>query len=161
MRESVRRGAYEISSDRARLDLTATHHYLAGSSYWAQGIPLATLRRAVQNSLPFGVYHEGAQVGFARVVTDYAVFAYVADVYVLEAHRGHGLSKWLMEVIAEDPRLGGFRRWMLATRDAHGLYASTGFVPLGMPERWMERRPVIGYVPGAPDPLQDPPKPQS
>jgi GNAT superfamily N-acetyltransferase len=150
------RGAYEISSERARLDLGVIHRWLAGSSYWAEGIPLETLRRAVQNSLPFGLYHEGALVGFARVITDYATFAYVGDVFVLEAHRGQGLSTWLMETIAADPRLEGFRRWMLATRDAHGLYEKTGFTPLAQPDRWMERRPVKGYVPGAPDPLATP-----
>ena len=153
-----RRGAYEISSDRTRLDLAVIHRWLSETSYWAAGIPLATVRRAVQNSLPFGVYHDGALIGFARVITDYATFAYVGDVFVLEAHRGQGLSKWLMETIVADPRLAGFRRWMLATRDAHALYEKTGFTPLGQPDRWMELRPVKGYVPGAPDPLAAPPK---
>jgi GNAT superfamily N-acetyltransferase len=152
-----RRGAYEISTDRARLDLHAIHRYLSEASYWAAGIPLETVRRAVQNSLPYGVYHEGALVGFARVITDYATFAYVGDVFVLEAHRGRGLSKWLMETIVADPRLAGFRRWMLATRDAHALYEKTGFAPLAQPERWLELRPVKGYVPGAPDRLAAPP----
>lgn len=154
---TLRRGAYEISSERDRLDLEVVHRYLEESSYWAAGIPLPTVRRAVQNSLPFGVYHEGALVGFARVITDYATFAYVGDVFVLEEHRGKGLSKWLMQVIVDDPRLEGFRRWMLATRDAHGLYAQSGFVPLSQATRWMERRPLHGYVPGAPDPLADAP----
>jgi GNAT superfamily N-acetyltransferase len=154
----MQRGAYEISTDRMRLDLDIIHRYLSGSSYWALGIPRATLGRAIQNSLPFGVYREGTMVGFARVITDYATFAYVADVFVLEPHRGQGLSKWLMETIVRDPRLEGFRRWMLATRDAHGLYAQSGFVPLGQAERWMEWRPVPGYVPGAPDPLAAPPE---
>jgi len=154
---TFRRGPYEISTDRARLDLGAVHRWLEQSSYWANGIPLPTLRRAVQHSLPFGVYQGTTLVGFARVVTDYATFAYVGDVFVLEEHRGKGLSKWLMEVIAEDPRLDGFRRWMLATRDAHGLYAQTGFVPLSQASRWMEKRPVRGYVEGAPDPLADSP----
>jgi len=156
---SFRRGAYEISTERARLDLAVIHRWLEQSSYWAAGIPLPTLRRAIQNSLPFGVYHEGALVGFARVITDYATFAYVGDVFVLEEHRGKGLSKWLMEVITEDSRLGGFRRWMLATRDAHGLYAQSGFVPLSAASRWMEKRPLKGYVEGATDPLADAPPP--
>ena len=151
-----RRGEYEISTDRARLDLALIHRWLSEHSYWAAGIPLETVRRAVQNSLPFGVYHAGALVGFARVITDYATFAYVGDVFVLDPHRGQGLSTWLMETIAGDPRLGGFRRWMLATRDAHALYEKTGFTPLGQPDRWMERRPLKGYVPGAPDPLAKP-----
>ena len=157
----MRRGAYEISTERARIDLDVIQRYLHESSYWALGIPRSTLRRAVQNSLPFGVYHEGAMVGFARVITDYATFAYIGDVFVLDAHRGLGLSKWLMETIVRDPRLEGFRRWMLATRDAHGLYAQSGFVPLGQPERWMEWRPVTSYVAGAPDPLAAPPRPDS
>ena len=154
---SFRRGPYEISTERARLDLGAVHRWLEQSSYWAAGIPLPTLRRAIQNSLPFGLYHEGTLVGFARVVTDYATFAYVGDVFVLEEHRGKGLSKWLMDVISADPRLDGFRRWMLATRDAHGLYAQSGFVPLSQASRWMEKRPLKGYVGGAPDPLADAP----
>lgn len=153
-----RRGPYEISTERARLDLKTIHRYLELSSYWAAGIPLPTVRRAVQNSLPFGVYHEGALIGFARVITDYATFGYVGDVFVLEAHRGKGLSKWLMEVIVEDPRLHGFRRWMLATRDAHGLYAQSGFVPLSQATRWMERRPMLGYVEGVPDLPAAPPE---
>ena len=157
---TFRRGEYEISTDRAHVDLGAVHRWLSEHSYWAQGIPLETLRRAVQHSLPFGIYRGDELVGFARVITDYATFAYVGDVFVLEAHRGRGLSRWLMEVIADDPRLAGLRRWMLATRDAHGLYAHTGFTPLGQPDRWMERRPVTGYVPGAPDPLAAPPKPR-
>jgi GNAT superfamily N-acetyltransferase len=144
---------YEISTERARLDLAVIHRWLEQSSYWAAGIPLPTLRRAIQNSLPFGIYRGRALVGFARVITDYATFAYVGDVFVLEEHRGKGLSKWLMEVIVADARLSGFRRWMLATRDAHGLYAQSGFVPLSQATRWMEMRPVRGYVPGAPDPL--------
>jgi GNAT superfamily N-acetyltransferase len=152
---TVRRGAYEISSERERLDLEVLHRYLEESSYWAAGIPLPTVRRAVQNSLPFGIYHEGALVGFARVITDYATFAYVGDVFVLEPHRGKGLSRWLMETIVADPRLSDFRRWMLATRDAHGLYAQTGFTPLANVERWMERRPLSGGygdpAPGAAD----------
>ena len=154
---SFRRGAYEISTDAARLDLGVIHRWLEQSSYWAAGIPLPTLRRAIQNSLPFGLYHEQELVGFARVITDYATFAYVGDVFVLEEHRGKGLSKWLMDVISADPRLDGFRRWMLATRDAHGLYAQSGFVPLSQASRWMEKRPVKAYVEGAPDPLADAP----
>ncbi len=131
------------------------HRWLSEESYWAKGIPLAVVQTALANSLNFGVYRGDELAGFARVVTDYATFAYVGDVFVLPAHRGRGLSRWLMEVIAVDPRLAGFRRWMLATRDAHGLYAQTGYAPLAKPDRWMERRPVLGYVEGAPDPLAD------
>jgi GNAT superfamily N-acetyltransferase len=154
---ALQKQGYEISTERGRLNLGVIHKYLEQSSYWAEGIPLATLRRAVQNSLPFGVYKGNTLVGFARVITDYATFAYVGDVFVLEEHRGKGLSKWLMQVIVDDARLEGFRRWMLATRDAHGLYAQSGFVPLSQATRWMEKRPVRGYVAGAPDPLADSP----
>jgi GNAT superfamily N-acetyltransferase len=146
---------YTLTTDRARVDLAAVHRYLNESSYWAEGIPLATVRRSVQHSLPFAIHHGDNMVAFARVITDYATFAYVGDVFVLEAHRGKGLSRWLMETIVADPRLSDFRRWMLATRDAHGLYAQTGFTPLANVERWMERRPLPGgysdSAPGAAD----------
>ena len=120
--------AYEISTDPARLDVRAMHEYLA-RSYWSPGIPLDTVERAARNSLCFGVYARGsgAQVGLARVVTDYATFAYICDVYVLEEHRGHGLGKRLMEAVMAHPALTGARRAMLGTRDAHGLYARHGF----------------------------------
>jgi GNAT superfamily N-acetyltransferase len=145
----VTRGEYVISTDPARIQLAVVHRYLSEESYWAKGIPLATVQTSVQNALNFGVYHGADLVGFARVVTDYATFAYVGDVFVLPAHRGRGLSKWLMETVAADPRLSGFRRWLLATRDAHGLYAQSGYAPLAATERWMEKRPLTEYgVPG-------------
>ena len=106
---------------------------------WASGRPLDVVQRSIENSLAFGVYKENHQVGFARVVTDYATFAWVADVFVLTEHRGRGLSKWLMEVMLSHRRLQGFRRWVLATKDAHELYARFGFIPMHRPERWMER----------------------
>jgi GNAT superfamily N-acetyltransferase len=119
---------YEISSDPARLDIDAIHAYLA-RSYWSPGIPREIVERAVRNSLCFGVYQRagGAQVGFARVVTDYATFAYLCDVYVLEEHQGHGLGKAMMRAAMAHPALAGARRVMLATRDAHGLYRQHGF----------------------------------
>lgn len=120
------RGDYVVSSDPARLDLHAVHAYLS-RSYWAAGIPFEVVERAAANSLCFGVYHGAEQVGFARVITDRATFAYLADVYVLEAHRGQGLARWMMEVILAHPALQGLRRFMLVTRDAHGLYARFGF----------------------------------
>ncbi|HZT60487.1 MAG TPA: GNAT family N-acetyltransferase [Pyrinomonadaceae bacterium] len=130
---------YTISTDHGRLDIAAIHRYISGESYWGKGRPVEVVRRAIENSLPFGVYRGGELVGFARVVTDYATFAWLADVFVLEAHRGRGLSKWLMEVILAHPELQGFRRWVLATKDAHGLYRQFGFIELHKPERWMER----------------------
>jgi GNAT superfamily N-acetyltransferase len=133
----VRRGEYTITTDRLRLDLAAIHAFLA-RSYWAAGVPLAVVERAVRNSLPFGLFHGEEQVGFARVVTDSATFAYLSDVYVLEAHRGKGLSKWLLEVIQGHEDLQGLRRFLLATRDAHGLYRQFGFTELANPSRMME-----------------------
>jgi GNAT superfamily N-acetyltransferase len=119
---------YEISTDPARLDIAAMHAYLT-RSYWSPGIPYATVERAARNSLCFGLYEKagGCQVGLTRVVTDYAVFAYLCDVYVLEAHRGRGLGKFLMKTVMAHPALTGARRAMLGTRDAHGLYRQFGF----------------------------------
>ena len=124
-----REGTCLISDDPARLDLAVIHTFLV-SSYWAEGIPFDVMRRSIENSLPFGVYDGGKQVGFARVVTDYATFAYLGDVFILESHRGRGLSKRLMEVIMAHPKLQGLRRWYLVTRDAHGLYQQSGFSAL-------------------------------
>ncbi len=130
---------YDISTDPARLQLPAIHAYLT-RSYWSPGIPQDVVARAIANSLCFGVYLGEEQVGFARVVTDKASFAYLADVYVLEAHRGQGLSKRLVETIQAHPDLQGLRRFLLATRDAHGLYAQFGFMPLARPQTMMEMR---------------------
>lgn len=131
------RAEFEISSDPARIDLHAVYEFLT-NSYWAKGIPLETVQRSIANALCFGIYHEKRQIGFARVVTDRATFAYLADVFVLPSYRGRGLSKWLMECILSHPELQGLRRWMLATRDAHALYQQYGFKSLKSPERWME-----------------------
>jgi GNAT superfamily N-acetyltransferase len=128
---------YTITTDRARLDSVAIHAFLT-RSYWSPGIPLATVERAIANSLAFGVLHGEEQVGFARVVTDRATFGYLADVYILEAHRGQGLGRRLIEAILAHEDLQGLRRFMLATRDAHALYAGFGFRPLAAPERLME-----------------------
>jgi GNAT superfamily N-acetyltransferase len=133
------RGEYTISTDNKRLDIRRIHDFVSNQSYWAQGRPIETVQRALDNSLNFGLYKNNRLIGFARVVTDYATFAWIADVFVLSEHRGQGLSKWIMEVILSHPELQGFRRWVLATKDAHGLYARFGFIPLHRPERWMER----------------------
>lgn len=139
---------YEISTAPARLDLPAIHRYLSEESYWARGIPQTVMERSLQNSLCFGLYHQGAQAGFARVVTDYATFALLADVFVLPAHRGQGLSKRLVEAVTTHPDLQGLRRWLLVTADAHGLYAQYGFEPVAAPKRFMEiARPNI-YLEG-------------
>jgi GNAT superfamily N-acetyltransferase len=133
----LRRGEYAIRTAKDHLDLDAIHAYLT-RSYWSPGVPKETIQRAIANSLCFGVFHGAHQVGFARVVTDKATFAYLADVYVLETHRGKGLSKWMLEVIRGHPELQGLRRFMLATSDAHGLYSHFGFTPLANPSRMME-----------------------
>jgi GNAT superfamily N-acetyltransferase len=137
--EAAVQPVYEISTDPARLDVVAIHSYLT-RSYWSPGIPRDIVERALRNSLCFGVYEfaSGAQVGLARVVTDYATFAYLCDVYVLEEHRGHGLGKRLMRELMSHPALTGARRAMLATRDAHGLYAGFGFQEAGAAKNLME-----------------------
>ena len=127
------KGDYEISTDPARIDAVVVHEFLT-NSYWAKGIPLETVRLSIENSIPFGVYHGQQLVGFARIISDRATFAYLADVFILPSHRGRGLSRWLMECIMGHPDLQGLRRWMLATKDAHGLYAKFGFTPLKSPE---------------------------
>lgn len=129
---------YEISTDPDRLDLDLIHGFLSRESYWAQGVPRDVVERAARNSLCFGVYAGAAQVGFARVVTDKATFALLADVFILPTHRGKGLSKWLMQRVVEHVELQGLRRFMLLTSDAHGLYAQFGFQPVGAPSRFME-----------------------
>jgi GNAT superfamily N-acetyltransferase len=131
--------AYTISTDRSRLNLELIHNFLSQETYWATGRSLEVVQRSIENSLCFGIYRNAEQVGFARVVTDYATFAWIADVFVLPEHRGRGLSKWLLEVMLAHPRLQGFRRWVLSTRDAHGVYEPFGFITLHRPERWMER----------------------
>ena len=129
---------YEISTDTHRLNVEVVHNFLAEESYWSPGIPRAIVERAMQNSLCFGVYHRAAQVGFARVVTDKSTFALLADLFILSAHRGKGLSKWLMRGIIEHEDLQGLRRLLLLTSDAHDLYRKFGFEELGNPSRFME-----------------------
>ncbi|HVN16417.1 MAG TPA: GNAT family N-acetyltransferase [Anaerolineales bacterium] len=131
------RDTFTISTDPARLDVDTVCELLA-RSYWASGRPCARTERALKNSLVFGMYIGVRQIGLARVVTDYAIFAYLCDVIIHEDYRGHGLGKWLMESVLAHPDLQGLRRWTLATRDAHGLYRQYGFDSLTEPERWME-----------------------
>jgi GNAT superfamily N-acetyltransferase len=131
------RGGFTISTDPERLDREAIHRFLAGS-YWAPGIPRAIVDRSIDGSMPFGIYEGTRQVGFARIITDRATFAYVADVFVLESHRGKGLALWLMETICAHPELQDLRRWVLFTRDAHALYRKVGFRDIEIPTRCME-----------------------
>jgi len=129
---------YSISTDKSLLDFDVIFNYLNEESYWSKGIKPEVVHKSIDNALCFGVYHDKKQIGFAKVVTDKATFAYLADVFVLEQYRGLGLSKWLMQTIMNHPDLQGLRRWMLATADAHGLYAQFGFEPINNPERWMQ-----------------------
>jgi len=129
---------YTISTDRSRLDLETINRFLSEEAYWAKNRTLEKTRTAIENSICFGVYKGEQQAGFARVVTDRATFAYLGDVFILNEFRGRGLSKWLMEAIVSHPEIQGLRRWVLATRDAHGLYEQFGFTGLKFPDRWME-----------------------
>jgi GNAT superfamily N-acetyltransferase len=129
---------YLISTDPARLDVGVIHGFLR-ESYWAQAIPREIVERAVENSLCFGVYYRDEQIGFARIVSDYSTFAYIADVFVLAPWRGRGISKALMAEVTHHPDLQGLRRWLLATKDAHGLYQRFGFTAPPFPDRMMER----------------------
>lgn len=138
-----RQGDYLISTDPARFELDVIHGYLT-NCYWARGIPLETVERSIEGSLCFALFfvaegREARQVGFARVITDQATYAYLADVFILEEHRGRGLSRWMMECILAHPRLQGLRRWSLVTRDAHELYKRFGFTALENPQRYMEK----------------------
>ncbi len=136
---------YAISTDKARLNRTLIHRFLSQDSYWAQNIPMEIVERAIQGALCFGIYYGDEQVGYARVITDEATFAYLADVFVIPEHRGKGLSKFLMETISDWPTLQGLRRWVLATRDAHTLYAQFGFTELDHPEWFMQRKLIEKY----------------
>ena len=135
----------EISTDKERLDVEMIHRFLAEESYWAKTRSLEQTRTAIEHSLCYGAYHDGRQIAFARVVSDQATFAYVGDVFVLDEFRGQGIGKRLMEAIVADPRLQNLRRWVLATRDAHGLYEQFEFSALRHPERWMEKTAPDAY----------------
>jgi len=136
----IQRGDYLLSTDPSLLQLDRIHEFLSTQSYWAKGRSLETVRLSVANSLCFGIYRANSQVGFARVVTDFATFAWLCDVFILPEECGHGLGKWLVENVTSHPALKTIRRMLLATRDAHELYHPYGgFQPLANPERWMER----------------------
>lgn len=129
---------FVVSTDKSKLDVEATHDFLT-NSYWSKGVTFEKVKRSIQNCLTYGVYDCGKQIGFARVTTDYTYFAYIADLYIIEDYRGQGLSKWLMECILANPELQNLRSWMLATKDAHGLYEKYGFKKLEDPSRYMKR----------------------
>jgi GNAT superfamily N-acetyltransferase len=134
----ARRGSLRISTDPSLLDVDAICAFLA-QSYWAPDRPRERVQRSLEHSLVFGVYDGSRQVGMARIVTDYATFAWLCDVFVDEAYRAQGIGKWLMETIVSHPELQGVKRMLLVTRDAHVLYRQYGFTPLAAPESWMER----------------------
>ena len=136
---------YSISTDKARLDIPLIHQFLSQQSYWAENIPMDVVQRSIENSLCFGVYQGEQQVGFARVITDSATFGYLADVFILPEHRGHGLSKQLMALIMDYPDLQGLRRLMLFTRDAHTLYTQFGFKTSDQPQNIMQHRSIEHY----------------
>lgn len=139
MKREWRQGEFVISTDPARLDVERVYRYLAHESYWAIGRPQAMIERSIANSLVFGIYKGNQQAGFCRVVTDYATFAWLCDVFVLEPFRRLGLSKWMMEVVTSHSDLQGLRRWMLGTKDAQELYRQYGFTEADSSVRWMER----------------------
>lgn len=139
------KGEYKISTDNDLLQMDAILDYLVNRSYWAKDRTAEQMEKIFENSLCFGLYKNERQIGFARVVTDFATFAYLGDVYVLPEFQGEGLGKWLMEIISTHPDLQGFRRWVLATRDAHGLYEKFGFTEFKHPERWMEKAAPGAY----------------
>ena len=126
-----------ISTDPSKIDVSFVYDYLCNESYWAKNIPIDIVKKSIEGSVCFSVFHHVGQIGFARVITDQATFGYLADVFISEKYRGRGLGKWLMECVMCHADLQGFRRWLLATKDAHGLYAQFGFKPLDNPERIM------------------------
>ncbi|SKA41309.1 Acetyltransferase (GNAT) domain-containing protein [Chitinophaga eiseniae] len=134
----VKDGDYTVSTDKNRLDISVIHDFLAKESYWAQNIPVSVVEKALAGSLCFGLYHRDRQIGFARLITDQASFAYLADVFVVKEQRGKGLSKMLMHAILEHPELQTLRRWLLVTQDAHELYRQFGFTEVPNPEKFMQ-----------------------
>jgi GNAT superfamily N-acetyltransferase len=134
-----RKADFVISTDRSGLNIEFIHSFLSTRAYWAIGRSVEVVQRAIENSLNFGVFDGSKQIGFARVVTDYATFAWLADVFIIDEYRGRGLGIWLIEVITSHPNLQEFRRWILATRDAHELYRRFGFNQLANPQRYMEK----------------------
>ena len=136
---------FVITTEKGRIDINVVQSFLENDSYWAQNRTLEQTKTAIEHSICFGVYDGEQQIGFARVVSDCATFAYIGDVFVIDEYRGQGLSKWLMEVIVSHPDLQNLRRWVLATLDAHGLYEKYDFASLKFPERWMERTAPDAY----------------
>jgi GNAT superfamily N-acetyltransferase len=141
MIQEYQAGEFDISTDRSRLDIDVIHRFLRDESYWAAGIPRVVVEKSIAHSLCYGIYHrpQAAQVGFSRVITDYATYAYITDVFVLAAYRGRGLASWLVRCMLEHPELGSLRRWMLFTQDAQAFYQQHGFVVSRGPIEPMEK----------------------
>ncbi len=135
---TIHQNEFYISTDKTKLDVDSIHEFLSTKAYWCLNIPKVTVQAAINNSLCFGVYHDKKQIGFARVISDFATVAYLGDVYILEEYRGKGLSKWLMETIMQHRDLQGLRRWILLTGDAHELYRQFGWTNIADPSKWME-----------------------
>jgi GNAT superfamily N-acetyltransferase len=142
MNIAIEKNGYMVSTDKSKLDLNVIYRYLSVDSYWARNIPLAVVQTSIEHSLCFGMYHEAKQVGFARLITDQATFAYLADVFILPEQQGKGLGKWFMQVIHGIPELQHLRAWLLRTRDAHGLYMKFGYEPVSQEQlkRMMHKR---------------------
>ena len=143
---SVRKGDFFFTTDRAMLDLDVIHDFLSNHAYWCKGIQYETVRKAADHSLNFSVFHQDKQIGYARVISDFATVAYLGDVFILEAYRGQGHSRWLMDQIMTHPDLQGLRRWILLTRDAHELYKKYGWTQIAIPDRWMEKHDKNVYT---------------
>jgi GNAT superfamily N-acetyltransferase len=140
------RNEYTISTDKDKLDIVSIHKFLANETDWANKIPIETLKKSIENSLNFGLYYKNKQIGFARIISDYSTIAYLGDVYILEAHRGNGLSKWLLNEIMQHPNLQGLRRWILLTNTAEWLYKKFGFKNIANPEFYMEKHNPNVYI---------------
>ena len=139
-------GNYRITTDPAELDVAFIHEFLSKEAYWSKGIPLEKVQKSIANSLNFGLFEQDRQIGFARVITDFATIAYLGDVFILEAYRGQGLCEWLLQVLVAHPDLQNLRRWILLTSDAHGLYKKVGFKPVAKPELYMEKHNPMVYL---------------
>lgn len=139
-------GEFIISTDAAKLDIEMIHRFLSVEAYWSKGIPYSLVKQSVSHSLIFGLFHKDEQVGFARIISDYTTIAYLADVFILPAYRGRGLSKWLLQCIHDYPMLQNLRRWILLTRDAHELYRQFGWTAIADPEKWMEQYNKEVYI---------------
>ena len=142
---TAEKDGFIISTEKLKLDIPSIYQYLSKEAYWSKNIPMEIVKRSIEGSVCFGMYHNNRQVGFARVITDNASFGYLADVFIINEYRGRGLSKWLMQCILGHPELQGFRSWLLGTRDAHGLYSQFGFKPLEHPERFMRLGLITEY----------------